>query len=201
MNFWFKKDKQVSEYMFSGHYTSLQYKIPENLLLILTFAHARISSFIPMTPEQKTISHDQLTEFELCVVEWHLGYVSLSRLRGFSLHKCIGKILLNCSVGLRVSVRTLGVTYDHTLFYVGQITKLDIRQLDKKWAISLVIADGHINLPQEFTRVCMGLKRTFTLRVLIKWCKIYMVLKVYITKNMCPVWSKQQIVTYDTLST
>ena len=26
----------------------------------------------------------------------------------------------------------------------------------RKWAISLVIADGHFNLPQEFVWVCIG---------------------------------------------
>ena len=53
-----------------------------------------------------------------------------------------------------VSERTFAGMYDH-IFLNLQITRSDIRP-HTKWAVSLVIAYGHFNLPQGFVRVCMG---------------------------------------------
>ena len=47
------------------------------------------------------------------------------------------------------------VIYDHTLFVNLQITRSDIRP-QVKWAVNLVIAEGHFKLPQRFVWVCMG---------------------------------------------
>ena len=52
------------------------------------------------------------------------------------------------------TVRTYVVMYDH-IFLNLQITRLDIRP-HIKWAVNLVIAYGHFNLPQGFVWVCMG---------------------------------------------
>ena len=50
---------------------------------------------------------------------------------------------------------TFGVMFDHTFFLKSQITRSDIRP-HIKWAVSLVIAYGHFNLPQGFVWACMG---------------------------------------------
>ena len=67
-------------------------------------------------------------------------------------HHCDQVYGLCCLMTL-VSVRTFGVIYRHTFFNL-QITRSDIRHI--KWAVSLVIAYGHFNLPQGFVLVCMG---------------------------------------------
>ena len=51
--------------------------------------------------------------------------------------------------------KDIDVMYDHTFLNL-QITRSDIR-LHIKWAVSLVIAYGHFNLPQGFVWVCMVL--------------------------------------------
>ena len=61
---------------------------------------------------------------------------------------------LSC-LSITVSVRTLGVMHDHTLFLHLQITIADIRA-HLKWAVNLVIAYGHFNLPQGFVWVYVG---------------------------------------------
>ena len=52
-------------------------------------------------------------------------------------------------------MRTFGLMYDHTFFLRLQITRSGIRP-HQKWAVSLVIAYGHFNLPWGFVWVCMG---------------------------------------------
>ena len=44
--------------------------------------------------------------------------------------------------------------YDHTIFCVCKSSKSHIRP-QVKWAVSLVIADGHFNLPQGFVWACV----------------------------------------------
>ena len=56
---------------------------------------------------------------------------------------------------LLVSVRTSGVMYDQTIFCVCKSSKSDTRP-QAKWAVTMVIADGHFNLPQGFVWVCTG---------------------------------------------
>ena len=52
-----------------------------------------------------------------------------------------------------ISVRTFCFMYDHTFFLYLQITRADIRP-QVKWAVNLVIADGHFNLPRGFVDKC-----------------------------------------------
>ena len=67
-----------------------------------------------------------LSRTEVCVVSWYL-----------------------------VLIRTFGVMYDHTVTW---LTNQQGRYIwpQVKWAVNLVIADGHFNLSQGFVWVCMG---------------------------------------------
>ena len=60
-----------------------------------------------------------------------------------------------CGQGLCLCyLMTPGLMYDHNFLNL-QITRSDIRPRIK-WAVSLVIAYGHFNLPQGIVWVCMG---------------------------------------------
>ena len=70
-----------------------------------------------------------------------------------------------------VSVRTFSAIYDHTILYICESSKSDIMP-QMKWAVSLVIADGHLSLPQEFMWVCMG-KNTHFITLSLVCCPIH----------------------------
>ena len=63
----------------------------------------------------------------------------------------------NCQAGHQTTNKT-GCQHGDcrwSLFPGLQITRSDIRP-QAKWAVTLVIANGHISLPQGFMRVCIG---------------------------------------------
>ena len=72
----------------------------------------------------RALDNVHVLEFEICVVEWYL-----------------------------VSVRISGCHVWPHSFLCLQITRSDIRS-EVKWAVNMIIADSHFNLPQGFVCIC-----------------------------------------------